>query len=231
MALGIEVYIPVEKITGSAFGWLIGVGATASALFLWYGLELTMRSQAPGDISRDAESGQDEALPESPDLKEKIKEVLTEVRVVLPGLKALLGFQFITTFHESFDRLPISSKYVHLASLCLIAFSVMLLMSPAAFHRIAEAGKDSPRLHRFSSAMIIAAMTLLALGLGGDLFVVARKITDSPIFSLGAALIALCMFYGLWFGYTLYLRRGRTRHDNNETIRRVGLISSREHKD
>ena len=38
-------------------------------------------------------------------LTNKIKHVLTECRVVLPGAQALLGFQFICVLTESFDRL------------------------------------------------------------------------------------------------------------------------------
>lgn len=143
-------------------------------------------------------------------MKEKIKEVLLEVKVVLPGLQALLGFQFTTCFHESFEYLPDSSKYIHLASLGLIALSIILLMSPAAFHRIAEGGRDTWRVERFSSAMILAAMVLLALGLAGDLFVVVRIVTESLLVSIMASLLMLCMFYGLVFGYALYIRHRRT---------------------
>jgi len=41
--------------------------------------------------------------------------------MVLPGAQALLGFQFITVFMQSYDRLPSSVKYVHLASLSATA--------------------------------------------------------------------------------------------------------------
>ena len=54
-------------------------------------------------------------------LTDKIKHVLTECRVVLPGAQALLGFQFIFILTESFDKLPALSKYIHLAALGLNA--------------------------------------------------------------------------------------------------------------
>src|SRR5712691_9693017 len=98
-----------------------------------------------------AESGQTK-------LEDKIEQVLTEARVVLPGAQALLGFQFATMLAQSFESLPSSSKYVHLASLALMALSVIFLMSPAAFHRVVERGEDTERLHRFSSWMLLAAM-------------------------------------------------------------------------
>jgi hypothetical protein len=49
---------------------------------------------------------------------------------------------------EAFDKLPASSKYVHMLSLWLMGQSVILLMTPAAYHRIVDRGEDSERFHR-----------------------------------------------------------------------------------
>jgi hypothetical protein len=43
--------------------------------------------------------------------------MLTEARVVLPGVQALLGFQLISVISQSFEKLPTSSKLVHAVSL------------------------------------------------------------------------------------------------------------------
>src|SRR4029078_12967774 len=105
-------------------------------------------------------------------LKDEVDQVLTETRVVLPGAQALLGFQFAGILMESFDKLPASSKYVHLASLALIALSTILLVTPAAYHRIVERGKETERFRRFASRMLLAAMVPLALGISSEFFVV-----------------------------------------------------------
>jgi hypothetical protein len=75
-------------------------------------------------------------------LKTKIEQMLTEARVIIPGGQALLGFQFVCTFNRSFKELPLSIQYVHAASLCAVALAVLLLMTPAALHRIAFHGED-----------------------------------------------------------------------------------------
>jgi hypothetical protein len=84
-----------------------------------------------------------------------------------------------------------------------------MLMSPAAFHRLAEGGESTERLHRFATAMILGAMFFVALGIAGDLYVVVRMVSGSDIFAIACSVIALCFFYGLWFGYSL-LQRGKT---------------------
>jgi len=55
--------------------------------------------------------------------------------MVIPGAQALLGFQFATFFQKPFDSLARSSQQVHLISLVLMAVSIILLMTIAAYHR------------------------------------------------------------------------------------------------
>ena len=159
------------------------------------------------------ESEMEEEKDEKQDAQEsvssKIKHVLTECRVVLPGAQALMGFQFIAVLTESFDRLPSLSKYVHLACLGLTALTIVLLMTPAAYHRLVERGEETEHFHRFASKTLVAALVPLALGLCGDVYVVVLKVTDSQLVSVVAALVTLAVFWELWFGLTLYRRTQR----------------------
>jgi Family of unknown function (DUF6328) len=207
IALGLDVYVSAERTLGRAAALTIGLGASLLALFFWYGLELKRRGEREPEIKEEQEMSK-EKNPESggAKIKDKIKHVLTECRVVLPGAQALLGFQFVTTLMEAFEKLPSSSKYVHLASLVLVAISIVLLMTPAAYHRIVERGEETEHFHRFASRMLIAAMIPLALGVSGDLFVVVRKITESTTSAIASAAVSLLFFYGLWFGFTIYRR-------------------------
>jgi hypothetical protein len=145
--------------------------------------------------------------------------------VVLPGAQALLGFQFISLLMESFEKLPQSSKYVHFTSLCLVALAVILLMTPAAYHRLVDRGEDTEHFHRFASRTLLASMIPLALGITGDFYVVARKITQSDAFAIGLAALALCIFYGLWFGYTLYERQAQEQATRPQTQVSVSSFS------
>ena len=155
----------------------------------------------------------DEAGPAAPHphtaIHEKIQHVLTEARVVLPGTQALLGFQLAIMLEEGFTGLAPWLRYVHLASLACIALSIIALMTPAAYHRLVAAGEDTEAFHRLAGRLLVAAMVPLALGLCGDVLVVAHKVTGRTPLAVGgaAALLALCA--GLWFGFPLARRRGR----------------------
>lgn len=200
--IGVDVYLAAAVVVGQPAALPAGVASTAFALALWYGLEWMLRSrQAP--IAGETE---DRQMASGTDLATRIKQVLTEARVVLPGAQALLGFQFAAILMDAFEKLPRTSQYVHLASLGLIATSIVLLMSPAAFHRIVERGQDTERLHRFASAMVLGAMVPLGFGIAGDAYVVLAKVLDSTNLAVTLAGVSLLFFFGLWFGLTLAVR-------------------------
>src|SRR5216110_3457832 len=81
------------------------------------------------------------AQSEQPELNEEIRHVLTEIRMVLPGAQALLGFQLITFVLSDFDKLAYSLKVINSLSLIMMCLSVIGLMTPAAYHRIVDAVK------------------------------------------------------------------------------------------
>src|SRR5690348_10531299 len=104
--------------------------------------------------------------------------------MVLPGAQALLGFQFIIMLMEGFDKIPASSRYVHLASLSAIAISTIFLIMPAAYHRMVLLGEDNQEFTEFAGRMLLIAMFFLGLGVSGDFLVVCRKVTGSLNISL-----------------------------------------------
>ena len=132
----------------------------------------------------------------------KIEQMLTEARVILPGAQALFGFQLAIVLTQTFETLPALSRMVHALSLGLVALAVMLLMAPAAYHRIVYAGEDSDDMHRVGSVLVTAATLPLALGLTGDIYVVIGKIIG-PTIGLAAAAFGLIVLIGLWYGYPL----------------------------
>jgi hypothetical protein len=215
LGLGIDFYVTAEKVFDWKAGAVAGLSGTLLAASFWYFLEFYRRRERAYELNmqRKKERGMGEEKGEGQDdqqkLTDKIKHVLTECRVVLPGSQALLGFQFISVLTESFDKLPSLSKYIHLASLGLNALTIVLLITPAAYHRLVEEGEETEHFHRFASKILIAALVPLALALAGDVYVVVQKVSDSQLLSVVSALVVLAVFWELWFGLTLYRRTQR----------------------
>ncbi|HWS89245.1 MAG TPA: DUF6328 family protein [Pyrinomonadaceae bacterium] len=221
--LGLDFYVAAQKVIGWKAGVAAGLFATALAASFWYFLEFYMRRERADDIEAarreeremggEDEGQKDKKKEEREKLTNKIKHVLTECRVVLPGSQALLGFQFVVILTESFERLPPLSKYIHLAALGLNALTIVLLITPAAYHRMVERGEETEHFHRFASKIIISALVPLALALAADVYVVVRKVSGSQLLSVVSALVALAVFWELWFGLTLYRRTQRQYAD------------------
>lgn len=208
IAMGIDFYVIVGKFAGASVGTLTGVLIGATAFMLWYGPALIWRRETNGSQKQNKGTAKMQKTP----LKDRVEQVLTEARVVLPGVQALLGFQLATMLMDGFDKLPQLSKYIHLISLILMGLCVILLMTPAAYHRIVERGEDSESFHRFASRLVLLAMVPLPLGICGDLFVVLLKVTGSIPISIGFAFLSLVCFYGVWFVLPLY-RKSRLAAD------------------
>ncbi len=219
LGLGIDLFVTTEKIVGRWAGVAAGLLTVLLAASFWYGLEFYGRRERAEEIAEEKRKSDEEEERERREkeekgepmtqLSDKIKHVLTEARVVLPGAQALLGFQFIAVLTESFDKLPNVSKYVHLGCLGMNALTIVLLMTPAAYHRIVERGEETEHFHRFATRMVVAALVPLALGICGDVYVVAQKVTESQLVAIVFALAALALFWELWFGLTLYRRTQR----------------------
>jgi uncharacterized protein DUF6328 len=209
ISIGLDVFITIERIFGLAAGLAAGGSIGALALLLWYGVELFRNRPSRPERSMTVRR-RDEAV--ATPLHARVEQMLSEARVILPGAQALLGFQLIIVTMRSFDALSASAKLVHAVSLVLIAIAVILLMAPAAYHRIVCEGEDSAEFHRIGSAMVTAATLPLALGIGGDVDVVMTQIFRSSCAGAGIAAVVTAGFVTLWHVVPLALRPRRSRH-------------------
>ena len=83
---------------------------------------------------------------------------IEEARVVLPGIQALFGFQLIAVFNERFRQLSEGEQLIHFTAIMLVAIAIALIMTPAAYHRLAEQATVSIFFVRLASWLIAAAM-------------------------------------------------------------------------
>ena len=200
ISLGLSFYIVFDHLYGAIAAAVAGTVFCLLALGFWYGLGFTVEARVPRKSMRDKET--------TTSLPAKIDQMLTEARLILPGAQALLGFQLTVTLTRTFERLPATSRLIHVAALCCVALVVILLMTPAALHRISFRGEDTEAFFRMGSWLIIVAPIPLALGIAGDLYVATFKASESAFIGTTLALIVSAILAVLWYGYPLYLRTG-----------------------
>jgi hypothetical protein len=202
----------MERIGGTVIGVAAGATLSSLAVLLWYGIEYR-RATSVGHKERHM-ARKHQGRVDTPPLHVRIDQLLTEARVILPGAQALLGFQFAIVLTAAFDKLPRSSQIIHGASLALVALAAILLMAPAAYHRIVYDGEDTAEFQRTASLMVTMATVPLALGLSGDVCVAAAKIADSMQVGAAVAVCALVVCVGLWHVYPAARRGLSLRHSS-----------------
>jgi len=213
VALGLDMFVAGRITGGFGVGLAFGGAAAGGALLLWYGL--AVRKASPQRVAHNVMDKEPEMAEHGVEtrLETKIEHALVELRVVIPGAQALLGFQLACMLTESFARLPQLSRWLHLAALALVAVSIVLLLTPAAYHRLALAGEYTQGFHRLVSRFLIAGMAPLALGITGDFLVVAQLVSGSYALASVLAGALLCLCIGLWFVFTLCCRAAPAQRD------------------
>jgi hypothetical protein len=151
----------------------------------------------------------DDVQPES--LKDEITNLIEEARMVLPGIQALFGFQLIAVFNDGFRRLDPALQGAHLAAILLVTVSIALIMTPAAYHRIAERGEISRRFSRLGSRLIASAMVPFSVGMSLDLMIITHMITGHAAAAGLCFAGALSVFLLAWFAFPLSAKRKRLR--------------------
>ena len=132
-------------------------------------------------------------------LSDSVSHMLEECRMVLPGIQALFGFQLIAVFNSTFwARLDEFEQLIHYIAISLVAVSVALVMTPAAYHRQAEPMTVSRRFLTISTKLLFWSMYPLMSGILLDFYLIGSLVLPSRLFSLAASFCLLCVFTLLW---------------------------------
>jgi hypothetical protein len=198
---GCDVFVATSGPFGRLLAAVFSIATFVLALLGWYGLGIGLRRRWSANAQ-----GVPMQHEETP-LQTKIAQMLTEARVVLPGAQALVGFQLIVMMTKAFDRLPPGVKAVHLTALLSLTLTIVLLICPAAIHRIAFGGADDPRLHSAGSLLITIALLPLAVAISCDLWVALTILFGEGLVALAGAVAAFALLMVLWFLLPLFLRR------------------------
>jgi putative Mn2+ efflux pump MntP len=200
-SLGLDIALISVRTIENAAAITLGALVVLLALGFWVGMGIAhRREEGPSMNTREKSS-----------LEEKIQTLLTESRVILPGVQALLGFQLAAMLTDKFETLPEHLRQLHLGGLLLIAIAIILLIAPAAYHRLAADGEPREDVDSFGAKVVLGALVPLALGLSADLYIVVAMQAGSGGWALSLALAALAGFLLLWGVFPVAARRWR-RH-------------------
>ncbi len=119
--------------------------------------------------------------------------------MVLPGIQALFGFQLTVVFHPVFaEKLSKAEQNLHMTAILLLALAIVLVMTPAAYHRQTGPMKVSHDFIKISTRMLLASMVPLAISICIDFYLVGQVIYHGTLIPLlTTALFVTIIFF--WF--------------------------------
>ena len=133
-------------------------------------------------------------------LSKAAQTVLSECRMVLPGIQALFGFQLIAVFNSTFDeKLTSLEQRLHLLAIALVGIAIVIIMTPAAYHRQTELRDVTQRFINLSTRLMLFSMAPLAVSICLELYLISRLILHDVLIPLLITVGLLSIFILLWF--------------------------------
>jgi hypothetical protein len=133
-------------------------------------------------------------------------ELLTELRVALPGVQILFAFLLTVPFSFRFDKLTSFQRDAYFATLVATALCTACLIAPSAAHRLRFHQSDRTWLVESANALMIAGLALMIAAITGAMTLIGDILFDGLRVWIYSGAIG-AVFAGLWFVRPL-LRRG-----------------------
>lgn len=166
-------------------------------------------SQSPADDdegpahSTSADSAHDELE------RERYRELLEELRTIMPGVQVLFAFLLVAPFSGRFPELDRLGTIAFTSTLVTAALAAVVFLAPAPYHRLRRSRNRHERVHD-SVRLQLAGLGLLGFAIVQAIFVITRFILDTAAGSLIAALIAVVVVT-LWYVLPHLRSRGASR--------------------
>src|SRR5262245_6661692 len=155
-------------------------------------------------------------------IAQKLKIALDETRILVLGAQILLGFQLRGAFQELYSQLPAPARYLNGLALLLMVLMLALLILPGTYHRIAEQGHASARVHALADKVAAIALLPFLVSLAIDVGIIGERIfgTAGGI-AAGAAVGLVAVLF--WYGIEIWRKRSTRKAERAMTKRQQGV--------
>ena len=135
-----------------------------------------------------------------------LSDMLSELRILLPGSQMLTAFLIILPFNGGARQIIHAERYIFLVTFFFALTALVLLSAPAIQHRLMRPLISKSRFKRIASRQIVAGSCALGVAfiLGTNLVVSEVFGTVTGIVAGGAMATLIC---SVWLILPMYLKR------------------------
>lgn len=134
----------------------------------------------------------------SDNANDRLKNLLEELRVMLPGVEILFAFLLTVPFSGRAEQITTEQRYVYYVAFLAAAAAVICLVAPGIQHRLDGDGADLEQLLRTATRLSIAGMFCLSVAITAVVFLVSDILFTTGIATAFAVIIAVLVVL-LWF--------------------------------
>jgi hypothetical protein len=143
--------------------------------------------------------------------RSRYRELLEELRTILPGVQVLFAFLLTAPFSRRFTELDEFGRDLYGVALIGVALATIIFLAPTSYHRVAPRRLRANRL-RTAIRLTVAGMFVLAVSVLVAVFAVVRFVFGSGVATLTVSALA-GILVTLWYLVPLYRRlRGDGGH-------------------
>jgi hypothetical protein len=137
-------------------------------------------------------------------------ELLQELRVLQTGVQILFAFLLTLAFTPRFPSLDTVQRSIYVVTLLLAVSAAMLLIAPAAVHRVLFGRGVKRLIVEVSSRLAGCGMSLLALAFTGSVLLIADVVVGRAAgLAVAGGVLTGCVW--LWAAMPWQLRRRTAR--------------------
>jgi hypothetical protein len=135
-----------------------------------------------------------------------LNELLSELRVALPGVQVLFAFLLVVPFNQRFAKLTAFERHLYLATLLSTLLAAILLIAPTLVHRFHFRLGEKPYVVRVANRLMVAGLSVFALAMTLAVLLIGLYVFGVAVAVVTTALVAVT-FAGVWFMLPLRRRR------------------------
>ena len=145
-----------------------------------------------------------EPSPALPD--EDLTDLLSEIRLLLPGTLLLVAFLIALPFNPGYTRVSQFDNAVYVALFLCAILSLLLFAAPAAQHRLMSPLRDRAAFKRSVNRQVIIGLIPLSAAITLAAYLVISDVINTLVAAIVAGIVGLAIAL-LWWVIPLSRRR------------------------
>ena len=138
-------------------------------------------------------------------LDRNLEQLMTELRVAMPGVQILFAFLLSVPFTQRFADVTDFQRDVYLVSIVSAGVATGFLIAPTAYHRMTFRRGEKRHLVFTANIWVIIGLLALAVAMVAAVLLVCDFLFDSTLATIVAVGLG-GLYIGLWFIFPLMRR-------------------------